>query len=193
MSGKRIGGALALVMALGLVVVWGPTAGRRTHAREQRAQRALASGEVAVSPAELATLMRNRQVALAIFDLRDEASYNRFHLIDARRGAEEAVVRALPERTVKVLVAADEGGAREAYRKLVRAGATQVYVLAGGMAAWLALFDPAHATGDPWAAAIGSRHAASYPDLAHVTLPEFEPKVKLGQPAGKKGPGGCGG
>lgn len=192
MSGTRMGAAVALVLALALVLVWGPTAGRRTHAREQQAERALASGEVAVSPAELATLMRSRQVALAIFDLRDEAAYNRFHLVDARRGADEAVVRALPERTVKVLVAADEGAAGDVYRKLVRAGVKQLYVLAGGMPAWLALFAP-DGKGALLPGALGDRQPASYPELAHITLPKFEPKVKLGKPAGKKGPGGCGG
>lgn len=193
MSGKRLGAVLAVVLALGLVAAWGPTAGRRTRALEQQAERAIAHGEVALSPAELATLMRNRQLSLRIFDLRDEAAYNQFHLIDARRGADPAVVRALPERTVKVLVAADETVALDAYRKLARAGAQQVYVLAGGIPAWLALFAPPDARGALLAGAFGGRHPASYPDLEQVTLPKFEPKVKLGMPGTKKGPGGCGG
>jgi rhodanese-related sulfurtransferase len=192
LNGKVIAAGATVVLGVGLAILWGPTSGLRAQAAENKAERAIAKGEVQVSPAELATLMRNRQLDLAIFDLRDEAAFNRFHLLDAKRLKDLDAVRALPDKTVKMLVAEDDGAALRAYRALARLGTRQVYVLAGGVPAWLALFASEDAQGALLAGALGGRHPASFPDLAHVALPKFEPKVKLG--AGpKKGPGGCGG
>ena len=195
MNAKTLGAATATVLGIGLALVWGPTSGLRAQAQENKAERAVAHGDVQVSPAELATLMHNRQLNLAIFDLRDVAAFNRFHLIDAKRPTSLAEIRALPDKMVKMLVAADEEAALGTYRALVRLGTKQVYILAGGAQAWLALFAPldgSSSAGAPLAGALGARHPASFPDIAHVQLPKFEPKVKLG--AGpKKGPGGCGG
>jgi rhodanese-related sulfurtransferase len=189
---KVTAAAAAATLAFGLVVLWGPTAGRRAQALENRAERAIAKGEVQVSPAELATLMRNRQLGLAIFDLRDEPAFNRFHLIDAKRGASLEAIRALPDPTVKMLVAENDEAALAAYRALARLGAKQVYVLEGGIPAWLAVFAPADAHGALLAGALGDRHPASFPDVEHMQLPKYEPKVKAGS-GPKKGPGGCGG
>jgi rhodanese-related sulfurtransferase len=177
-------------LALGLIVLWAPLGGRRAQALENQAERAIAKGEVQVSAAEVATLMRNRQLAVAIFDLRDEAAFNQFHLADAKRGVHAAV--GLPDKTVKLLVAGDDDTALAAYRALARTGVKQLYVLAGGIPAWLALFAPPAHAGALLAGALGGRHPASFPDIEHVTLPKFEPKVKVGS-AAKKGPGGCGG
>jgi rhodanese-related sulfurtransferase len=191
-SAKLVAAGATALLGVGLALVWSPTAGLRAQAAENKAERAIVKGEVQVSPAELATLMRNRQLDLAIFDLRDEAAFNRFHLLDAKQLSTLDEVRGLPDKTVKMLVAEDDDAGFRAYRALARMGARQVYVLAGGIPAWLALFAPDDAHGALLAGALGSRHPASFPDIAHVALPKFEPKVKLG--AGpKKGPGGCGG
>jgi rhodanese-related sulfurtransferase len=191
-SAKTIAAAGAAILAFGLLALWGPTAHRRAQALGNQAERKVANGEVQVSPAELATLMHSRQLALAIFDLRDEPAFNRFHLADARRETALTAIRALPDKTVKMLVADDDAAALAAYRALARMGTKQVYLLAGGIPAWLSLFAPAGAHGALLAGAVGGRHSASFPELDHVPLPKFEPKVKMA--AGpKKGPGGCGG
>ena len=190
---KLVGAAAAGILAFGLVLLWGPTASRRAQALENQAERAIAAGEVQVSPAELATLMRNPQVQIAVFDLRDEPAFNQFHLIDAQRAPNLEVVSALPERTVKMLVAADDEAALAAYRALAGLGTKQVYVLAGGIPAWLALFAPPAADGALLAGALGSRHPASFPEIDPASLPKFERRVKLGAAGAKKGPGGCGG
>jgi rhodanese-related sulfurtransferase len=189
---KLLAAGAAATLGFGLVALWGPTASRRAQALENQAERRILGGEAQVSPAELATLMRNRQVALAIYDLRDEAAFNRFHLIDAKRGVSLEAIRALPDATVKMLVAESDETALAAYRALARLGTKQVYVLAGGVPAWLALFAPGDAQGALLAGALGGRHPASYPDIEHMRLPKFEPKVKAGT-GPKKGPGGCGG
>ncbi len=190
MKAKLAAAIAAAGLALGLIALWGPIAGRRAQALENKAERAIAAGEVQVSAAEVATLMRNRQLAVAIFDLRDEAAFNQFHLADAKRGVH--AIGGLPDKTVKLLVGADDDTALAAYRTLARAGVKQVYVLAGGIPAWLALFAPPEHTGALLAGAMGGRHPSSFPDLDHVTLPKFEPKVKVGS-AAKKASGGCGG
>ena len=193
MKPKLLGAAGAAALGLGLVLLWGPTAARRAQALENQAERAIARGDILVSPAEVATLMHNRQVALAIFDLRGEFAFNQFHLADAKRAASPAVIRALPDRTVKMLVADSDEAAIRAYRELARMGTKQVYVLAGGTSAWLALFAPPASSGALLAGAMGGRHPASYPEIEHADLPRFVPKVKLGAAGAKKGPGGCGG
>lgn len=189
MTAKRAFAALAALLAFALAGVWNLTAERRANALENRAQLAIARRDVFVSPAELATLMHSRRVALAIFDLRDEMSFNQFHLADAKRLVSLPEVRELPDKTIKLLVAADEASEARAFRTLARLGTKQLYVLAGGMPSWLALFAP----DGPGALALGARHGASYPDLTQVALPKYEPKVKLGLTGAKKGPGGCGG
>jgi rhodanese-related sulfurtransferase len=191
MTAKTLGAATAAVLGVGLALAWGPTSGLRAQAQENKAERAISHGDVQVSPAELATLMHNRQLNLAIFDLRDEAAFNRFHLLDAKRPASWAEMRALPDKTVKMLVSDDAAASLAAYRALVRLGTKQVYVLAGGTKAWLDLFAPPDSPA-LLADALGARHPASFPNIEHVQLPKFEPKVKLGT-GPKKGPGGCGG
>jgi rhodanese-related sulfurtransferase len=185
--------------AVGLLAVWRPAAVLRVHALENKADSAIATGEIAVSPAELATLMRNRHVSLALFDLRDEPAFNRFHIIDTRRiapgNANLEIVRAQPQSTVKILIAGDDRTANAAYRALAVANTKRVYVLAGGIHSWLDLFGKPAADGSLGilAGALGERHPASDPGTERVTLPAFEARVKLGTGGAKKGPGGCGG
>jgi rhodanese-related sulfurtransferase len=189
--GAFLGSLVALAVLLG--VVWAPAAVLRKQAAENKVTRAIDTREIYVSPAELATLMHDRQVSLALFDLRDESAYNVFHLLDARRATDFARVRALPDKTVKILIGDDERVATDAYRTLALAGKKQVYVLAGGVRAWLDLFGrPREGAPTVLAGALGERHPASYPDIEHWTLPKFEPKVKLGAGA-KKASAGCGG
>jgi rhodanese-related sulfurtransferase len=186
-----LGSLVALAVLLGLV--WAPAAVLRKQAAENKVTRAIETREIYVSPAELATIMHDRQVALALFDLRDESAYNVFHLLDARRPTGLGTIRALPDKTVKILIGDDERAATDAYRTLALAGKKQVYVLAGGVRAWLDLFGrPQGGAPTVLAGALGERHPASYPDIEHWALPKFDPKVKLGG-GGKKASAGCGG
>jgi 3-mercaptopyruvate sulfurtransferase SseA len=70
--------------------------------------------------------------------------------------------------------------ANRAYRQLAGARISQVYILEGGIPAWLALFAGYAENGnDPLAAgSLGGRYPASYPHLKHTELPKFEPTVK---------------
>ena len=196
--GKKLGLILAGSAALSLAGLWNPLSGRRAHARENVADIALAKRTVQISPAELAHLMHNRQVALSLFDLRSEGDFNTFHLLDAKRvdraTLDPSTLKKPVPRRVIVLVDENEQIANRAYRQLAGAGIPQVYILEGGIPAWLALFSGHSENGEDTLAAgsLGGRHPASYPNLEHADLPKFEPKVKL-LGAGKKGAAGCGG
>lgn len=191
---KRGAAVVAILLGVGLLVAWGPTADRRARSRNGKVDAALAKRELHVSAAELASLMRNRQVALALYDLRDESAYNRFHLLDSKRlvldEAATRALRALPENMIKVLIAENERTAERAARSLLVAGTKQVYLLAGGVDSWRALFPNSDEL--LLAGALGARHPLSEPGGEEFTPPAFEPKVKLAT-GGKKGPGGCGG
>jgi len=191
---KRAAAALAVLVATGLLLAWGPTADRRARSRSGKVDAAIVKRELHVSAAELASLMRSRQVDLAVYDLRGESAYNRFHLLDAERlTLDEATVeriRTMSEKTIKVLVADDEKSAERAARTLLIAGAKQVYLLAGGIASWRTLFPQSEQL--LLAGALGARHPLSEPGDAHFEPPHFQPKVRLSSGA-KKGPGGCGG
>jgi hypothetical protein len=94
---------------------------------------------------------------------------------------------------VRVLVADDEATALGAYRELVRARVEHVYVLAGGLPAWLALFDPAALP--PHLGALGDLHPRSRPPALPpgAPAPAFVAKVKRLDGGAKKASGGCGG
>jgi rhodanese-related sulfurtransferase len=196
MTGKSIGAAAIGVAALSLLAAWRPLGPLRTRSLEARVEQTIAGREIFAAPDEVLTLLRDRRVAIEIFDLRDEAAFNRFHLADARRLDPRHLdaVRALPPTTVKLLVSDDEPSALAVYRDLVLGGQTGVYVLDGGAAAWLAAYGPRacrHA-GGCGRAALGDRHPASLPDPEAVTVGAFVPRVKLAT-KGKKAGGGCGG
>jgi rhodanese-related sulfurtransferase len=147
-----------------------------------------------VTPPEVLALLDDRRVSIELFDLRDEAAYNRFHIADALRldPCDLSPVRALPPSTVKVLVGDDEAGPLAVYRRLALSGTTGVYLLDGGVRGWLAAFS-ATSCRDHAACraglALGDRHPASRPPAGSAG--KYVPKVKIA--AGKKLSGGCGG
>lgn len=184
--------AALMLLAGSLVLAWGPARAFRTRAREDVIQRAIAAREIHVSAAELATLIKSRLAPLVLLDLREEAEFNAFHLLDARRfeptGPELWALRALPERAIKVLIDEDEQAANATYRRAATHGVKQLYVLEGGIRAWLALVTPPVQA----AGALGDRHPASDPQLEQLRLPKFKAKVKLDSAHNKRS-GGCGG
>ncbi len=186
-------GALALA-AVGLLGAWSPLGPLRTHSLEARVEQSITRREPWVTPQEVLGLLHDRRVAIELFDLRDDAAYNRFHIADARRLDASALdpVRTLPPSTVKVLVGGDESQALAVYRRLVLAGTTGIYLLEGGAPGWLAAFaGPSCRERDDCGSdrALGDRHPASRP--AAELAGKYVPKVRLA--AGKKLSGGCGG
>jgi hypothetical protein len=116
-------------------------------------------------------------------------------------------VRALPDASVKVLVANGETHAEVAWRRLAVAGVANVYILAGGINGWLELFAryappqarsftttaaAADARGYAFGAALGARHAPALPPASLFADRAYEKKVKVVRPAAAAA-GGCGG
>jgi len=189
-------GAAGLVGTAGLLAaLWPVTEPLRTRELAGRAEQAIAAGQVQIDALELAALMRERTLALEILDLRDEDSFQRFHLRDARRVEGDVVEAARGPRknVVRVLVAADEAPALDAYRALARARVENVYVLAGGLPAWIALF-PADAA-PPRLGALGDLHPLSRPPSLPpgAPAPAFVAKVKRLDGGARRTGGGCGG
>jgi rhodanese-related sulfurtransferase len=182
-------GAAALAL-----LVWKPTAPLRTAGVEARTEQSIRERRIQIEPAELADVMRDRSLTVRLFDMRGEAEFNRFHLLDARRLDPAALdpVRTSPRDAVKVLIGASESAPTRAYRTLALQGVENSYVLAGGLPAWLHTFGAPSALG-PNSLALGDRYPASRPPAPTDAPRTYTPKVKRPGPAKKKPGGGCGG
>jgi rhodanese-related sulfurtransferase len=203
MRSPRLAGAAGLLLAAGLLAVV-PDAGQRRL--REAVDRQMADRSLHVDPAELLTLMHNHDIKLRLLDVRGEAEFNRFHLLDAIRVGPGVLDGPVPGESapdvVKVVMADDEAGAEQAARALMLRRAPSVYVLAGGINGWLARFGSAPCTTKPSAvaqlpgpspaSALGSRYAAAMPPVSLVAQASFAHKVRLLGPMVKKS-GGCGG
>ncbi|MBN1605414.1 MAG: YeeE/YedE family protein [Polyangiaceae bacterium] len=176
------------------LLVWKPTAPLRTANLGARIEQSIRERRIQIDPAELADLMRDRSLTVRLFDMRDEAAYNRFHLLDAQRldPARLDPARNSPRDAVKVLIGANESAPTRAFRELVLQGVENTYVLAGGLPAWTQKFGSPAALG-PNSLALGDRYPTSRPPAQTDSARTYTPKVKRPGPAKKKGGGGCGG
>jgi rhodanese-related sulfurtransferase len=127
-------GALSLVTLL----VWNPLQSTRTRSRQATVQRNISSRSVAIEAIELSDLMRDRTLATTTFDIRPESEFNRFHLLDAELLAKTELgkIVSVPEKTIKIIIAATEDEAKDAYFTLASAGVQNLYWLHDGMNAW---------------------------------------------------------
>jgi len=193
-SGRWNNKAAAFVLFAGavLVVLIGqPTVEDRVEQQRADLDRRLEQREVQIDPGELLDLMHNNRVQVAVLDARDEASFNLFHIADARRvtaaPARDTWARDLPPEAVKVVVAQTEKQAAATWRRFVSLGMLNVYLLEGGIPAWI----DAYNTDGPFQAALGARHPASNPDPRTAPKREFKPKVEVRTASAGAG-GGCG-
>ena len=206
---RRGGVGLAIGMAVVSIVFGQPTIDRRVAWQNKELDAKLASRTVHIDPGELLDLMHNNQIQLVMFDVRDEADFNRFHLADARNIDLEALTKGEPKeidpRDIFVVMSNDEAQAEQAWKRLaVRRGAN-AYVLAGGLNRWLDVFadhkanvpgPQSRVNGDdrlrhPFDVALGARHAASRPSPKQIGARPFEPTVEVLTPVKAPG-GGCG-
>ena len=199
--------ACLILAALGLVIVGEPGFERQWTRLGGEEQARLDRREVQIDPAELLGLIHDDYARLLMLDLRDEADYNLFHLKDARRvGMADLGAFApldLPPDQIIVLMSNDELRATEAWQRLRLRHVPNVYILAGGLNAWLDCFGhpghdscPAAAMGAAgglrhrFPAALGDRVPAARPAATAASGREFTAKVQILQVA-RKG-GGCG-
>lgn len=206
--------AVLLVPALGLaglgIALGQPDLQGKWDLRASEYQAKLDDRAVHIDPGELLAYMHNDDVDLKIVDVRDESSFNLFHLQDAEHYAVDeldalwGVDEEKPNRLF-VTVANDETESLQAWKHLTAMKVPNVYILDGGMNHWLDRFKEHDSGCAPpvqapdtlrhgFCHAIGDRHGASKPshhDLEHeAEVRPWEKKVKLEVKA-RKG-GGCG-
>ncbi len=176
-------------------------------------QARIESREIFIDPAELLGLLHNKQVQRVLFDVREEADYNRFHLRDARHVNLEELkqnwVKGIPAGAIVVVMSNDEALATEAWKCVAVRENVNAYVLAGGINRWLDVYadnqagapnsnQPATGNGTlryPLSEALGSRFAFARPDPRKLPKDlaerKFAAKIKLKTVVRKEG-GGCG-
>ena len=204
----KLAGAAALLVVGAVLALMGQFTPDPTAARLRRqAEEQLAGRDRHIEPPELLSLMHNNQVVLRLLDVREEADYNLFHIVDSRRTSmndfnDRRWIKSLPDDSIKVVASNDERRADAAALELMSRGARNVYVLAGGINRWLEVYGkgegkPIPSSGEDslrfaFPAALGAHYAAADPDRWQTPQLPFTPKVKFDKPLPKVS-GGCGG
>lgn len=206
----RYGAAGALVLAGAAAVLIGqPTTADRWARIADEKNQLLADRAVQIHPGELISLQHDNRLIVRMLDVRSEADYNLFHILDAEHTPLETIPDLVPSlhlepaNTVFVVMSNDEIAATEAWKTLVAESVPNVYILEGGINQWLATFADdefkttavsgtrkADQLGYLFAAAYGDRYVFSSPNPDAYTL-DYTAKVKLELKRGPSG-GGCG-
>ncbi len=204
----RYGAAGVLVLgALALVIVRQPSNADRWAAISDEKQAMLDNREVQIHPAELLDLSHDTSLKLVMLDVRAEADFNLFHILDAQHvpldelSERVADLHFEAENAVFVLMSNDETAATEGWKYLVAESVPNVYLLEGGINNWIATFGDDDLTkhfnagaGDDqlcyvFDSALGSRYDASEPHAEHEI--EYTPKVQMESKRAATS-GGCG-
>lgn len=205
----RYGAAGALLAgALAVLIIGQPTTEERWQRVAETHEPRLSDREVQLQPGEVLSIMHDPALKLVMLDVRSEADYNLFHLVDARHVPMSALgtivpqLRLEPANTVFLVMSNDEGAATEAWKVLVAESVPNAYILEGGINGWLATFAPQqsgiHSVGFggedqlryEFEAAVGGAYPAADPDPHQWEL-DYEPRLKLQIKRGPVG-GGCG-
>ncbi len=117
----------------------------------------LTSRAVYVHPIEVAELAHDTTVYTRILDVRSEAHYNLFHLrksqlVSLDEIRDPAFVKGLeagPGNTVFFTVSTDDQRATEAWKLLTAQGVGNLYIIEGGINAWLSIFPPSPCLASP--------------------------------------------
>jgi hypothetical protein len=202
------GGGLALA-AVGLIIIGQPTMLDRWNRIADEKTVALEDRTVQVHPAEMLTHIHDPNLKVIMLDVRSEADYNQFHILDAQHvplGEIPDIVPTLhlePANTVFFVMSNDETAATEAWKTLQAESVPNAYILEGGINNWLTLFGndeflaahPRVSQADDqmafaFPAALGARQFPAEPD-PHQYEFIYEPKVIMEL---KRAPtsGGCG-
>jgi len=218
----RIAGAgLLAAVAIAIVFIGTPTTAEkydrlsfnRTEGEEQvvlTADEMLSTRQAYVHPGELLKTMADDRLIASIIDVRPEADYNLFHIVNSvnipAANINSVIPTLLVDQTpnkVVVVVSNDETAATEAWKILVAEAVPNVYILEGGINNWIAVFGKDEDGITPLAttivdtlqyvfnAALGDRYGCANPSPLLEWEIEFEPKIQLQLKRDKSG-GGCG-
>lgn len=205
----RYGAAVAIALfGIVLIIIGQPTVADRWAMVAEEKQAQIDEGAVQIHPAELLDKLHDRKLKVKMLDVRNEADYNLFHILDAQRVAPEALesiapdLIAQPANTLFVVMSNDEAAATEAWKVLVAESVPNVYILDGGVNKWIDTYaadefklaceicsDNDELRYD-FTAALGAQYLASEPNPHDFEI-EYVPKVKMEL---KRAPasGGCG-
>lgn len=203
----------AVVAGLGIasvtLCVGQPSVARKMVWRQAELEQRLASRAMFIDAGELLGLMHNNQIPLRLLDVRSEADFNLFHLVDARRTSladlESDAAAHLPAEAVVVIMSNDEDAAVHAWERLAVQGNINAYILAGGINRWLDVYcdrlnnvpgtevptEGSDALRHVFTSAVGDRTPWARPDQANAPQRAFVAKVKMLKPVRSVG-GGCG-
>jgi len=191
-----------------LIVIGQPTVADRWARVQEERQAQLDEGAVQIHPAEMLDKLHDRKLRVQMIDVRNEADYNLFHILDAQRAdieELETMAPALieqPANTLFVVMSNDEAAATEAWKVLVAESVPNVYILEGGVNNWIDTYAAEEfklacevcSENDElrydFTAALGAQYLASEPNPHDFEI-EYVPKVKMEL---KRAPssGGCG-
>jgi len=208
---RYVGAAIIVVLAVSIAFIGQPTTANRWERIAPEKEVALKARQYQIHPGELLDVFHDHKINLVILDVRSEADFNLFHLMDAENILPEEILAhvdefiAQPANTVFVLMSNDETAATEAWKIMVAEAVPNVYILAGGINQWLDTYATefeddycgcAVKAGEDelqyeFSAALGSGCPAAYPDHDLVHDMEFEKKIKMEIKRAPSG-GGCG-
>jgi len=205
---KPVAGVLVVLAAV-LLVIGQPTNEDRWKGIAAENQPKLEQRKVQIAPAELLKNINDSKIKMVLLDVRDERYFNLFHIHGAMHVPLDQVQDKAAElqfelaNTVFVTISNDEVAATEAWKTLKAESVPNIYILEGGINAWLATYGgdsfteqdkvsmrQADQLAYKFHAATGSRHPAAEPVEGFLDL-KFEPKIILEL---KRAPttGGCG-
>lgn len=207
---RYYGAGVLVVVAVAIAIIGQPTTADRWARLEPLRAEALANRDVYVHPGELLATFHNHKLNLVMLDVRSEADYNLFHLLDAEHMPPSDIpaaindLIAMPANTVFVVMSNDETTSTEVWKMLTAQAVPNVYILSGGINYWLDTFvtdfeegfcGESKAAEDEelhyeFQAALGSNCPAAYPDHDSYHF-EYEEKIKLDIKRAPVG-GGCG-
>lgn len=170
----------------------------------------LAKRLVFTSPAEAFKARYLQAIKPVYLDVRSEADYNLYHLVDSVNVPLKRLATIVPDllsepaaNTVFITIGNDEAAAVEAWKMLVASRVQNVYVLEGGINHWIEVFGADDTSLKPLAnarpdqlrydfsAALGSRYKSCAPNpIDHEEL-DFQARIVLQLKRDKSG-GGCG-
>ncbi|HBX67846.1 MAG TPA: sulfurtransferase [Chloroflexi bacterium] len=208
---RYYGAGALVVVALAIVMMGQPTTADRWAKIAPEKNFELDARTYQIEPIELLHTMHDHKLNLIMLDVRDEADYNMFHIMDAERISTEEIHNRIdefiaePANTVFVVMSNDEANATEVWKTLVAESVHNVYILGGGVNGWLDNFasdfeadfcgDVKTASNDElrynFSAALGASCPAAYPPIEDYEEVEYSPKIQLEL---KRAPasGGCG-
>jgi rhodanese-related sulfurtransferase len=184
---KRVGAGALVVASLVLVAHGQPTPAQKFELLGASVRRPVEERAIFVDPAEVVALRKDLNIQVRVLDLRNEHDFNLFHVGGSRRLVPAALTRPevwkpivdQPASTVTFLVGSGESAELAAWKTLKALGASNLYVIEGGIDRWLERYPVpacvADRTGAPtdtegsayrFAFATGSSLPASWPEIS---------------------------